>query len=145
MTINCQGHIFKELYTLAEKHEAGVPAREAAEQYRQIMVDLNTIKYTPPRQHMKKGQMKDYSPEDVFMMSSAQPASHGKIVKNEYFIAIRTAFDGCTCCADTPIARTPLTIMPVHYPAIGTYVAPPDFQPVVQPVCQVSFAVSVHI
>ena len=34
--------------------------------------------------------MKQVSAEDMFMMSMAQPASHGHVVKNEYFIAFRT-------------------------------------------------------
>jgi hypothetical protein len=60
---------------------------------------------------------KPYSPEDAFMMKQAQPVTHGHIVKNEYFIAIRTEFEGVTCCAATPWARVRLAILPIVNPA----------------------------
>lgn len=41
VTINCGGHIFHEMYTLAEKHEVGVPAKHPNEEYRFVEVDLS--------------------------------------------------------------------------------------------------------
>lgn len=69
MTINCGGHVFKEMFTLAEKQEHGVPARHPNPEYRFIEVDLASIKFECPTHHNKKGTMKPYSPEDTFMMS----------------------------------------------------------------------------
>jgi hypothetical protein len=133
VTIRCGGHSFKEMYTLAEKQEQGVLALCAEPQYRFIEIDLNTVKYTPRASHNKKGVNKPYSQEDIFMMSQAQPASHGNIVKNEYFIAIRTEYSGCTCCASLPTARIPLVILPMINPACYGFQAPTDFVPQEQP------------
>jgi len=90
VTISCGPHVFREMFTLAEKHEAGVAAREPNDVYRFFTVDLNQIKFNPPAANYWLGNSKPYSPEDQFMMSQAQPVTHGRIVKNEYFIAIRT-------------------------------------------------------
>lgn len=102
ITIRCGGYVFKDMITLAERHEQGVPAKAPEDVYKYIEVDLNTIKFTPPVTRDWKGSQKAYSPEDMYMLSSAQAVSHGRIVTNEYFIAIRTGFEGCTCCATTP-------------------------------------------
>ena len=48
VTINAGGHIFFQMFTLAEKYEQGVPAKEPNDQYRFITIDLNTIKFNPP-------------------------------------------------------------------------------------------------
>lgn len=73
--------------------------------------------------------MKPVSLEDAFQMSQAQPASHGKLVTNEYFLAVRTDFEGCTCCATLPNTRIPLIIVPVVNPHAYGFQAPPDFRP----------------
>jgi hypothetical protein len=127
ITINCGGHSWKKMYTLVEKTDTGVAANLAEPQYRFIEVDLSTIKYHAPTHHMKKGVQKAYSEEDIWMMSQAQPVSHGSIVKNEYFIAIRTSYDGCTCCAAVPLARVPLCILPTINPKCFGFQAPADF------------------
>ncbi len=57
--------------------------------------------------------------------------THGFIVKNEYFIAIRTEYEGCTCCADTPTARVPLTILPEMAPGCYGFQPPANFQPAI--------------
>ena len=67
------------------------------------------------------------------MMEQIQAAAHGAIIRNEYFVAIRTDYDGCTCCDTTPLARTPLQIVPVPNPACW-FSPPPGFAPQVQPV-----------
>lgn len=115
------------MITIAEKTEQGVPARHPEDVYRFIEVNLGSIKYTPPTHHMKKGVKKAYSPEDIHMMSSAQPASHGNYVKNEYFIAVRTEYDGCTCCSSIPIARIPFVITPTVNPACYGFQPPADY------------------
>lgn len=119
------------MFTLSEKYEQGVAAKEPNDVYRFITVDLNTIKFNPPAARDWLGVSKPYSPEDTFMMSQAQPVTHGYIVKNEYFIAIRTEYDGCTCCTDTPTARVPLTILPEVNPNCYGFQPPANFQPMV--------------
>lgn len=68
------------------------------------------------RERRKRGVMKPLSPEDLYMATQMQPACHGTHVTNEYFLAVRCGYEGCTCCASLPLARIPLTIVPVMNP-----------------------------
>lgn len=115
--LKADGHVYKEMITLTKKEEPGVAANEPNPVYKFVEVDLNTIKFPEIESKTVRGVTKPYSPEDKYMMSRIQAAAHGSLVKNEYFIAIRTEFDGCTCCDTTPLARTPLQVVPTGNPA----------------------------
>ncbi len=107
--LTCGGHRYSEMITLAQRTEGGIPAQNPQNVHRHIEVNLGSIK-TPPvnDRPTKKGTVKPYGPEDKFMMQQIQAAAHGSIIQNNYFVAIRTEYDGCTCCDTTPLARTPL-------------------------------------
>ena len=138
VTITCDGHTWKEMYTIAEKLEAGVMARFPTPEYRYIEIDLSTIQFPVPDMRRKKN--KPISMEDKFMLSQAQPVTHGMHVTNEYFVAIRMNFNGCTCCSTLPMSRIPLVITPMINPACYGFQIPADYQPQVQPMYQIVFA-----
>ena len=81
-----------------------------------MVLDLSKIKYEVAAQKKKKGQMKAVSKEDAFTMASVQAATHGKKIKNEYFLCVLVEYDGCTCCVDLPDSRMPLSIIPLVNP-----------------------------
>ena len=133
----CGGHTYQEMLTLASKTEPGIPALNKENVHRHIEVNLGSIRVAPiPSRTTKKGVTKPYQPEDTFMMSQIQAAAHGGLIKNEYFVAIRTDYDGCTCCDSTPLARTPLQIVPIPNPACW-FQPPQGFAPQVQPMVMV--------
>ncbi len=129
LTLNASGHRFHHLFTLANRTEAGVEARKEGTQQRHMEVDLRTIRYTAPDHKKKKGVQKALSVEDRFMMENMAPKCSGSHVKNEYFLAVRCAFEGCVCCASMPVARVPITIVPVINPQVWSYQQPADFNP----------------
>jgi hypothetical protein len=116
ITFNIHGNHFREVTNLADRHEAGIGARHATPETRHLEVDLKGIHYDCPAERKKKGVQKAFSQEDIYMMKSLQPATHAKHVTNEYFLAIRCAYDGCTCCGGVPYSRVPLTIVPTPNP-----------------------------
>lgn len=65
--------------------------------------------------------MKPLCPEDIFMMQQMQPACHGHHVTNEYHLAVRCSYEGCTCCAGLPHAKIPMSIVPVVNPQLYGY------------------------
>ena len=67
-------------------------------------------------QRNKRGQIKPHAPEDIFMMQNIQPACHSSHVRNNYFLAVRCTYEGCTCCAALPHSRIPLNIIPINNP-----------------------------
>ncbi|CDW78366.1 UNKNOWN [Stylonychia lemnae] len=138
ITIKCGTHIYRSVRTIKEKHDNGVPARSTQVGEKELEIDLSEIKYPVPQHRKKQGQLKAVSIEDAFQMSQAQPACHGHIVKNEYYLAVRTVFDGCTCCADLPMARIPLVIIPVVNPQLVGFQVPKDYNPQVHEYCQVT-------
>ena len=75
---------------------------------------------------MKKGVQKKVSKEDKFIMASLQPACHAPKFSNEYFLTVRTEFDGCIC-SQTPHARSQMTIVPLLDPSCFGYQAGHDF------------------
>jgi hypothetical protein len=94
-------------------------------------LDLRTIKYNAPAYKKKKGVTKPLSIEDRFMIENMQAKCSGTLVKNEYFMTVRCAFAGCVCCSQLPIARIPLTIVPIINPQVWGYQQPQDFNPTV--------------
>jgi len=92
-------------------------------------LELDKIKYTVEDFKKKKGVQKKVSPEDRFMMAGVQPACHSKHITNEYFLVAETSYDGCTCCAETPDSRMPLTIVPLVNPECFGFKPQSDYQP----------------
>merc|ERR1712183_522188 len=91
-------------------------------------IDLSKIKYEAITQKKKAGQVKTVGPDDQFLMKQLQPAvKHAKYISNRYFLAVRTEFDGCTCCNETPDGKTPLTVVPMVNPATYGFAPPADY------------------
>ena len=129
LEVHADGQTYRNLFTLADRHEQGVPANHGSVEKRKLEVDLKSIRYEVPHERKRKGVMKAVSPEDLYMMQNMQPACHGHNVKNEYFLAVRCSYSGCTCCSAQPYARIPLTIVPVFNPQCYGYQQPADFNP----------------
>ena len=118
ITMQCDGGYFRDVFVLAEDKEDGVPAN--AEKMERILdVNLLDIRYSIPAKKMKKGIEKDRSPEDIYLASGIQPATNGRYVKNRYFLTVRCNYDGCVCCAETPMAKVPLNIIPMPWDGYG--------------------------
>jgi hypothetical protein len=89
-----------------------------------LNVDLKSIRYNAPTERKVKGQMKPMSKEDIFMIQNIQPACHAHHITNEYFLVVKTSYDGCTCCSGLPHAKIPLNIVPVVNPECYGFQAP---------------------
>ena len=63
------------------------------------------------------------------MLGGIPPATHGKTITNEYFLAIRCVYDGCTCCSAQPFARIPINILPSTTGFNFLLTQPADFNP----------------
>lgn len=131
-------HAFHDVITLANQNAEGVAAKHETKVLREIDVDLSTIRFNAPTNHSKGGVEIPLSIEEIFQLSQLQPVCHGKIVRNEYFIAVRTAFEGCTCCSATPIVKIPLVILPTYNPAVFGFQQPQDFKPQAQPLMNIN-------
>jgi hypothetical protein len=94
-----------------------------------MVMDLVNIKYDVPGQKKKRGEMKQRSPEDAFMVSGVQSETHSRFINNEYYLVIEAGYDGCTCCSNLPDARMPITIVPICDPRFFGFVAPADWNP----------------
>ena len=56
------------------------------------------------------------SPEEIFMLSHIAPASHGKTIKNDYFLRVKIHYDAsCKCDHKTPEISLPMTILPLTH------------------------------
>lgn len=66
-------HRFTHTFTLANKSEAGVPARGNADEQRLLELDLKTIRFVAPEFRMKHGVKKPVSIEDKFMLENMAP------------------------------------------------------------------------
>ncbi|CDW76085.1 UNKNOWN [Stylonychia lemnae] len=138
IVINCNGHVYRGTKVLKEKHDDGVPARHPQISEREIEIDLSEIKYPVPEHRRKRGQLRKVTPEEAFQMGQAQPACHGLIIRNEYFLTVKTVFEGCTCCADLPMAKIPLVIIPYISLVSEGYSVPPDYNPMIQKHCDIA-------
>ncbi|CDW86234.1 UNKNOWN [Stylonychia lemnae] len=139
LSINCHNHIFRDLIVIKEKQENGAPARHDKNEERELEVDLSQIKYQVPAHRNKGGKHVQFSLEDAFQMSQAQPDCHGSIIKNDYYLAVRTVFDGCTCCAELPKVRIPLNILPVINPQLANFAPPNDYNPKDHEITKITF------
>lgn len=63
------------------------------------------------------------------MLAGVQSATESKFISNEYFLVIELAYDGCTCCANLPDARLPITIVPIVDPACFGFKSPDGWMP----------------
>lgn len=118
---------FRHTYEYAKSSCPG-PNAGQADWEQNFGIELHKIKYEAVTQKEKDGAIKTVGPDDQFIMSQMQPAvSHGKFIKNRYFLAVRTDFDGCTCCHETPDGKTPLTIVPMVNPATYGFAPPADY------------------
>eukprot|EP00347_Sterkiella_histriomuscorum_P001387 403372231 len=136
--IQAEGFTFADTITLVQKQEGGVHAKQDNKVDKELEVDLNSIRYPAPETKKKHGKVVPVSLEDAFQMSQMQPACHGHLVRNEYFIAVRTDFEGCTCCTTFPSVKTPLVVLPIVNPQCFGFAAPPDFHPQTQQVAHIS-------
>lgn len=114
--IHANGHHFRDVIVLTDKHEGGAPARHGETVHKELNLNLGNIKFVPPHERKKKGVVKAVSAEDQYMMSSIPPACHAGSIKNDYYLTVRCTYEGCTCCAETPYAKVPLTILPYANP-----------------------------
>ncbi len=55
ISININGHNFRETRNLADRHEAGVGARHSTNETRHLEVDLKAIRNDCPTMRKKKG------------------------------------------------------------------------------------------
>ena len=114
-------HRFSHVFTLTSKSESGVLARGNADEQRLLELDLKTIRFVAPEFRMKGGVKKPISIEDKFMLENMSPKATGRIVSNNYFLTVRCEYEGCTCCSALPVARTPVTIVPMMNPQLQNY------------------------
>lgn len=77
----------------------------------------------------KKGGRKPLSPEDLFLVRGLQSACHGSFFRMEYFLVAETTYDGCTCCAELPHSRMPISILPIVNPDCFGFKAPEGWNP----------------
>ena len=45
------------------------------------------------------------------MMSQVPPSTHGTIVTNEYFLNIKSLYEGWSCLTYQPMTRMPITLV----------------------------------
>lgn len=123
------GHSFHHTYTYAETSCVG-PAAGQEDWENLFRLDLSQIKYDKLEQKKKKGEIITMRPQDQFMMSQLQPATrNAKYLKIRYHTVMTTTYDGCTCCSETPDAKTPVTVLPLVNPACFGFAPPADYQP----------------
>ncbi|CDW71388.1 UNKNOWN [Stylonychia lemnae] len=108
--------VFRNVYTLGERYGKEVRARDAQISNQVIDLPLSTIRYEVHEEKKKDGSMKIYSDQEKFLMGQLQAASHGKQLTNEYFVAIRCNYQGCTCCRELPHIKVPVAILPTEVP-----------------------------
>ena len=122
------GHKNTEVKTIIHREIDGPDANEG-DFKKEMELDLSKIKYEVADEKKKKGKMKKISDEDKFMMASLQPACHTKKFSCDYFLCVRTEYDGCVCCVDLPDARMKMTIVPLVNPECFGFKAGDDWNP----------------
>ena len=106
--------VFNTKATLVESQEHGLAARDPNVFEKVMSLDLSSIRYVVPKTKKKGGALVPLSPEETYLLSQLQPASHASCVRNEYFLILKIAYEGCTCFADLPEARLPILVVPVE-------------------------------
>jgi len=69
-------------------------------------------------------------------MASLQPACHTPKFSVDYYLTVRTEYDGCVCCVDLPDATMKMTIVPLVNPDCVGLQPPEDFSPNELPVIE---------
>jgi hypothetical protein len=84
---------------LGEAIEAGAAANQVEGVERQLKVDLSKIKFDVASKtaRIKKGVLKPYSERDLELMSQVPPSTHGNILTIEYYLSIKTLYEGWSC------------------------------------------------
>ena len=121
-------HSYTRTRTLVERSMVGPNFGQGGWTTEMIM-DLGAIRFDVPEFKKKHGVEKRISPEDAFMMAGVQSAVHSKYVTNDYFLCIELAYDGCTCCANLPDSRMPITIVPLLDPRSFGFTSPDGWMP----------------
>lgn len=121
-------HSYTLTRKLVERQMEGPKFGQAGWQTEMLM-DLGSIRYDVPEFKKKHGVQKPVSPEDAFMLAGVQSAVHSKYVTNDYFLCVELAYDGCTCCADLPDSRMPITIVPIVDPRCFGFTSPDGWAP----------------
>jgi hypothetical protein len=103
--------VFRETVILGEQMFEGAAANQVEGVERQLKVQLSNIKFKTIPSRTKKSEMKPYSERDLKLMSQAQPSTHGTIISNEYFLTVRTQYEGWSCLTVQPMARVPITLV----------------------------------
>ena len=114
ITLLCDGKEYKEIITLGEKVEPGAAANQVEGVERQLKVDLSQIRFDCNdniQSRLKKGKQKPYSDRDREMMRQVPPSTHGTIITNEYFLNIKTLYEGWSCLTYQPMTRMPITLV----------------------------------
>lgn len=127
LRIKADHHHFSTINTLVEKESCSVEPGQKREET--LELELDKIKYDCDTTKKKKGKVKDVSPEDMFMIKGAQPATHSKLITNEYFLMMKVEFSGCICCNEVPTCSIPLTIIPLIDPACVGFKPPSGWAP----------------
>ncbi len=86
---------------------------------RQLKVDLSKIRFDCNdniQTRLKKGKPKPYSERDREMMLQVPPSTHGTIITNEYFLNIKTLYEGWSCLTYQPMTRMPITLVASNKP-----------------------------
>jgi len=128
IVIHIKGHNHTTVRNLVTHTQKGPKSGEKMEAPMEL--DLSKIRNEVSKEHMKKGAVKAYSKEDLFMMEGVQPASHSSVCTNEYFLTTKTAFDVCcNCCDNLPDGMLPLTIVPLVNPECFGFQPPGGWAP----------------
>jgi hypothetical protein len=106
------------------------PCAGAGDWSKEMCVNLNEV-HMPELTDKKdkRGGRKPLSLEDQFLARSLQSACHAKHFTMEYYLVAETTYDGCTCCAELPHSRMPISILPVLNPACFGFQAPEGWNP----------------
>lgn len=83
-------HSYTDTDHLVEQNLTG-PGPGVGDWKKEMICDLNKIHYEVQgdRKNKKTGARKPLTKEDRFMMSSIQPACHGKWINNEYHLIVK--------------------------------------------------------
>ena len=121
-------HSYTDHDNLVSQNLTG-PAAGEADWKREMTCDLNKIHYEvqADKKNKKTGLRKPLTKEDRFMMSSIQPACHGKWIHNEYHLIVKCEYDGCTCCSNLPDSDMKMTIVPMINPECFGFQPPAEW------------------
>lgn len=114
---------------IKENHKG--PEHGCCDWSKNVDLDLSHVKMPDlvDKKDKKSGGRKALSAQDAFMVKGIQSACHGKFFTCEYFLVAETTYDGCTCCAELPHAKMPISIEPLSNPDCHGFQPPHDWEP----------------